>query len=757
MTQKVPRRYINALRRGYTTARRRIGVLAMLLAGIAAVTHADNPTTAGLDGRVTIGAYMNGILPTAASDPMPLTLTATGVFTSTPARTPHPGLVPFELNSPLWTDGALKSRFIALPFDSNDPNNATASPRIGFMPSGSWTFPNGTVIVKNFDMQMNEQANTPATVRRLETRILIRNADGTIRGASYRWQAGYSEADLVPARQEQMLGITNSDGSIRTQNYTYPGPDDCVTCHNANAGMVLGIRTSQLNGDLTYPTTRTDNQLHTWDQIGMFNVPINAPATYARSVAIDDTSATLEHRVRSYLSSNCAHCHQPNGIGPFFDMRFETATLDTGLFTTGPDFCGTGIGLIRKYLTDSRLFIRDSAPSGIKQCVSAMPPIARNVPDQRVLGAYNDWVNYGYDVVSAMRLGPTQVKLVFNRPIEAIRAVAAANYALNNGASVTNAAADADPAAVILTTSVLAAGTSYTVKINNVKELQVPQNPIWPNTSVSFTTPGPTVPDAPVLNVVQAGNGRATLSFTAPIFDGGAAITSYFAACASTIPPATLNGTGNASPIAVAGLTNGIQYSCSVLAANSQGPGAASNALPVTPFAPVPTLLNAFSRKVHGGAGTFDLPLNRTAALNGPVTVESRVEATHAIVFRFDIPLSVPGAATTSSGSVTAVAIGGSTNNEVIVTLSGINDRDRVTVSLTNVNGAGVVVSVSLGFLVGDVNSSGAIDPRDLSAIKARAGQRADTSNFWFDLNLSGSVTASEVAAVKARVGRTLN
>ena len=125
-------------------------------------------------------------------------------------------------------------------------------------------------------------------------------------------------------------------------------------------------------------------------------------------------------------------------------------------------------------------------------------------------------------------------------------------------------------------------------------------------------------------------------------------------------------------------------------------------------------------------------------------------------MFRFDIPLSVPGAATASSGSVTAVAIGGSTNNEVIVTLSGINDRDRVTVSLTNVNGAGVDVSVSLGFLVGDVNSSGAIDPRDLSAIKARAGQRADTSNFWFDLNLSGSVTASEVAAVKARVGQTL-
>ena len=137
MTPERSGRRMTAIRNGFSALRRRAGFLAIMLAGIDVVTHADNP--AGLDPRVTIGAYMNGILPTMTSQQMPATLSAAGVFTDTAARTPHPGFVAYELNSPLWTDGALKSRFIGLPFDSTEPNNPVLSPQIGFAPTGAWT------------------------------------------------------------------------------------------------------------------------------------------------------------------------------------------------------------------------------------------------------------------------------------------------------------------------------------------------------------------------------------------------------------------------------------------------------------------------------------------------------------------------------------------------------------------------------------------------------------------------------------------
>ncbi|MBL8524310.1 MAG: fibronectin type III domain-containing protein [Betaproteobacteria bacterium] len=752
-TQKSFHRYVaraTSTRSGYASIRLR---LALLLLGLAAasgttlISRADG--TAGLDSRATIGAYNDGLLPTATSQAMPATLSAAGVFTDLASRTPKAGYIPYVLNSPLWTDGADKSRYIGVPFDSTQPNDPVLSPKIGFSPTGNWTFPNGTVIIKNFDMKVDERPGAIDPIRRLETRLLIRNADGTIRGATYRWglpTGGVYTDDptIVNAREDVTLNIIQADGSTRQQLYTFPGPDDCTTCHNAKAGMVLGLRTAQLNGDLTYAATgRTANQLHTLNQLNMFNVAIADPSTYDEAVDVNDTTATYEHRVRSYLASNCSHCHMPQNIGPIYDMRFETPSETTNIF--GAPFNG----LVRGNPSISRLYVRDSALPGNQP----MPPIARNVPDQRVLSLYSEWMNYGYNVTSATRLSETQVKLVFNRPLEAPSAMLATNYKLDNDATVTQAVADTDPAAVILTTSPLAVSTTYTVTINRVRELQAPQNPIWPNTTVSFTTPGPSVPGAPTLTLAAAGNASAQLSFTAPASNGGATITSYNASC---VGPTTVTASGWASPLNVTGLTNGSTYSCSVKAENSAGQGAASNALDVTPVAPVPVLTGVVSRKVHGTAGTFDLPLNRRAAMGGDVTVEPRIAggagSGHQIVFQFDIPITSSGTAATTTGSAIATVSG----NEVIVTLDNIGNGERTTVSLTGVSGVGLNVSVSLGFLAGDVNSSRGVTQMDISAIKARTGQVADSSNFFYDINASGSITAADVSAIKARMNAIL-
>ncbi len=173
-------------------------------------------------------------------------------------------------------------------------------------------------------------------------------------------------------------------------------------------------------------------------------------------------------------------------------------------------------------------------------------------------------------------------------------------------------------------------------------------------------------------------------------------------------------------------------------------------------FADALTLTAVQSRKVHG-AVNFDLPIDTSPTIGGAVTVESRaVGGGHQIVFQFDGPVTfgVPTAVDEAGAPVAVSSVVPGNNNEVIVTFTSVPDNKRVKVSLPNVNG--VDFSVSLGFLVGDVNNSRSVAPNDLQQMKAHAGQGIDGSNFRFDLNATGAITAADISAVKSRSPRTL-
>ena len=94
--------------------------------------------------------------------------------------------------------------------------------------------------------------------------------------------------------------------------------------------------------------------------------------------------------------------------------------------------------------------------------------------------------------------------------------------------------------------------------------------------------------------------------------------------------------------------------------------------------------------------------------------------------------------------------------NDVVVTMTGIPDNKRVTVTLTNVNGVATTFPVSLGFLVGDVNNTRSVTASDVSGVKARSGQTTTGANFKFDVNATGAINAADISAVKARSGLTL-
>ncbi|MEO8102895.1 MAG: right-handed parallel beta-helix repeat-containing protein [Betaproteobacteria bacterium] len=168
---------------------------------------------------------------------------------------------------------------------------------------------------------------------------------------------------------------------------------------------------------------------------------------------------------------------------------------------------------------------------------------------------------------------------------------------------------------------------------------------------------------------------------------------------------------------------------------------------------PALALMGVVSRKNHGALGAFDLPLDATQALNGAVTVEPRAIGTgHTIVFKFNNPITATGTPATTLGNVVTSTSG----NNVLVTLTGIPNQSRTTVSLTGINGTAFDASVSIGFLLGDVDSSRAAVAGDVGSVKARSGQAANSSNFRYDLNSSGEVTAADIAAIRKRSGQSL-
>ena len=173
----------------------------------------------------------------------------------------------------------------------------------------------------------------------------------------------------------------------------------------------------------------------------------------------------------------------------------------------------------------------------------------------------------------------------------------------------------------------------------------------------------------------------------------------------------------------------------------------------VGPGAPVAQ--SAFSRKVHGAAGTFDVPL----PLTGNVGVECRSGGAtndHQMVINFATTVTVGSASVTSgTGSVSSFTVSGS---QVTVNLTGVTNAQRITVTLFNVNDGTHMgnVPVSMGVLVGDVNGNAVVNASDVSLTKSQVGQAVTNSNFREDVNANGTISATDVAIVKSDVGTSL-
>ena len=176
-----------------------------------------------------------------------------------------------------------------------------------------------------------------------------------------------------------------------------------------------------------------------------------------------------------------------------------------------------------------------------------------------------------------------------------------------------------------------------------------------------------------------------------------------------------------------------------------------------------PMAQSAFSRKTHGGADTFDIPL----PLSGNMGIECRSGGAtndYTVLVRFTANVTVngnPQAAVTSG--IGTIGSGGVSNggrvlvadNLVTIPLTNVVNAQTIQVTLYGVNGT-TNFEIPISILIGDTNGNGTVNASDVSETKSRVGQQISPMNFRSDVNANGYIDAADIALVKSRVGTTM-
>ncbi|MDH3604822.1 MAG: sugar dehydrogenase, partial [Candidatus Tectomicrobia bacterium] len=323
----------------------------------------------------------------ATPDP-PAWLSQTSAFSDLQNLVPSAAWLPYDLNQPFWSDGAVKQRWIALP----------AGGQIVFSENDNWVYPVGTVFMKHFDLPLDDA--DPTLTTRLETRFMVHGENGWY-GVTYRWNEDQTDAAILTVSESETYTIATSEpppvppeGGSREQVWAFPSRTDCVACHNAAAGGALGPRTHQINGEFFYPQPGImDNQLAVWNRLEMLSPMLDPTAipTFLRSVAQDDTTAPLEDRARSYLDSNCSYCHRPEtGNRATFDTRFTTPLGEQGLINgvVVESFDLPDEAIIRPGCVNCSLLYHRLSTLGSAE----MPPLAKNRVDTPGVALIQTWI-----------------------------------------------------------------------------------------------------------------------------------------------------------------------------------------------------------------------------------------------------------------------------------------------------------------------------------------------------------------------------
>ncbi len=279
---------------------------------------------------------------------MPGSLSATGLYTDIRAKKLSPRLIEFAPNNVLWSDAAVKTRWIQLPtggvIDSTDMDH--------------WRFPVGTKFFKEFARDG----------KRLETRLIWRVAatgdrERDVLVGSFVWNDSETDAQLAPQ------GATN----IRETDHDAPSQESCWRCHIGEPGNILGFSALQL-GDVSA-------------------IPLSQPSS--------DPAYAAPNTALGYLHANCGHCHNPNGSAwssSSMILRLDVDERDA----TANQVVQTTVGAPLTQWIDhgftNRITAGDPDGSAVFYRMSQravnvqMPPLATKHPDDAGLALVRAWI-----------------------------------------------------------------------------------------------------------------------------------------------------------------------------------------------------------------------------------------------------------------------------------------------------------------------------------------------------------------------------
>lgn len=314
--------------------------------------------------------------PSAAAAALPARLSETGLF-APGTRTIAPGVLAFAPQYPLWSDGAVKRRWIALPpgtaIDAANPD--------------AWDFPAGTRFWKEFSHG-----------RPVETRLIQRLADGSWVFAAYAWNADGTDAALVPAEGIARLAAPGAPGG----RYAIPSREDCLACHDAGPVPVLGFSALQLSRDRdpnavhaeTPPPGAVD--LVSAHERGLLrNLRPELLMTPPR-IAVPSPTARA---ALGYLHGNCGNCHNDDGALALIELSLRqsavaaTKSQERTLHTTVGRVADESLGdltirIVPGSADSSQVVARMRSRDPLVQ----MPPLGTALADTEAIALIESWI-----------------------------------------------------------------------------------------------------------------------------------------------------------------------------------------------------------------------------------------------------------------------------------------------------------------------------------------------------------------------------
>lgn len=316
--------------------------------------------------------------------PLPRKISEFNLFADNQAQAPNEGVVAYDLSTPLFTDYALKDRFIHVPAGTSAAYNETEV----------FEFPVGTVIAKTFSYPADMRKPTE-NLRRIETRILWHRENGWV-ALPYLWDDTATDAKLAVAGARVPVSWVHTDGETRSIDYLVPNMNQCKLCHE-NQGKLgpIGPKARYLNKNYAYPEGPV-NQIDKLVSVGFLGGAPEKAADRPQPVYWDDPhSGTLAERARTYLDINCMHCHNPKG--PAFtsglDLTyFEQAAHRIGIYkppvAAGRGSAGLKFGIVPEHPEQSILLARmESLDPGVM-----MPQLGRGMVHQEGIALIAEWI-----------------------------------------------------------------------------------------------------------------------------------------------------------------------------------------------------------------------------------------------------------------------------------------------------------------------------------------------------------------------------